>query len=82
VRFPLAPLEDLFRTTQHNHTQTAIQYNEVEDAFNPGKWTNQESPTNQIGPSQTKAVMHRWRHLTGAEVGLSHRRDLFKRMPS
>jgi hypothetical protein len=35
---------------------------------------------NQTGPFQTKATMHRWRHLTGAEVAHSRRRDLFKRM--
>jgi hypothetical protein len=86
ARFPLAHLEDLFRAIQHDHTQTAttdrIQHNEVGDAFNPGKQTNRESPTNHTGPFQTKATMHRWRHLTGAEVEPSHRRDLYKRMPS
>jgi hypothetical protein len=83
ARCPPAHLEDPFRTIQRDLTQTnQTQHNEAEDAFNPGKRTNQESPTNQTGPFQTKAMMHRWRRSTGAEVEHSRRRDLFKRMPS
>jgi len=45
-----------------------MQHNEVAGVLFPDKRMIRESPKNQIGLYQTKAMMHRWPHLT--EVGV------------
>jgi hypothetical protein len=43
---------------------------------------SQENPTSRTALYQTKAMMHKWQHLTGAEVEHNHRPGQSRRMPS